>query len=229
MWSRAFARLGNVRLSLFKDLHLSVALQEVLCFVRHSLVVRAHEWVGVQHHFLVHPVVHKPSSHTLLGDRDRGGSNLRKLEGGWKFLISRGPWYWLLSTEILSKIANWGVKIPSLRGATFGASPPPPFYRSVRFDPPYPGLRNASCEADVLLSTQKHTQRIKVTQSRAALKVMDPNLWKFSVFCEICGFLQFPAPSKSLISRRRGETAKICGFLRKSAFCALSVTSGSSP
>ena len=44
----------------------------------------------------------------------------------------------------------------------------------------------------------------------------EPNLRFPAAFCEklrfsakICGFLRFPAPSK--ISRRRGESAKICG------------------
>ena len=41
-----------------------------------------------------------------------------------------------------------------------------------------------------------------------------------------CGFLR---PPNAGISRRRGESAKISGFLRKSAFWALSVTLVPSP
>ena len=55
-----------------------------------------------------------------------GGVKSPKIRGGVKNLNFQGPWNWPLSTEILLKIVNLGVKSPSLRGATFGASSPPP-------------------------------------------------------------------------------------------------------
>ena len=65
-------------------------------------------------------------------------------------------------------------------------------------------------------------------------KVTEPNLRFPAVFCE--NLLRFSAVSCALqnavISRRGGEPAKICGFLRKSAFSALSLSlslSGQSP
>ena len=44
------------------------------------------------------------------------------------------------------------------------------------------------------------------------------------LFAKTCGFLWFPAPSRCFNFQRRGEPAKICGFLRKSAFWAFPVT-----
>ena len=74
---------------------------------------------------------------------------------------------------------------------------------------------------------------VRVASSRAELKVTDLR-WR----SPICGFLRFSAkifgflreyaifcsflrPPNAWISKRRGESAKICGFLRKSAFWAL--------
>ena len=76
-----------------------------------------------------------------IGDQDGGGSNLRKLEGV-KILIFWGPlkstpFYGDSLKKILAHLA--GQKSKSPRG-NFGASSLP--WRSVRFDPPYPNLRN---------------------------------------------------------------------------------------
>ena len=64
-------------------------------------------------------------------------------------------------------------------------------------------------------------------------KVTEPKLRFPAVFCEhlrksavFCSFLR---PPNAWISRRRGESAKICGFLWKSALWALSVTLVPSP
>ena len=90
------------------------------------------------------------------------------------------------------------------------------------------------------MAAKKHKSRAHayaVVQPRAELKVTEPkvtepNLRFPAVFCENLRFaaenLQFSAVCCALhmldISRRRGESAKICGFLRKSAVsncCAL--------
>ena len=67
---------------------------------------------------------------------------------------------------------------------------------------------------------------------RTSLKVTDLR-WRSPIcgFCEnhrfssavLCSFLH---PASAWISRRRGESVKICGFLQKSEFWALSVTWG---
>ena len=48
-------------------------------------------------------------------------------------------------------------------------------------------------------------------------------------FCQGCGFLRFPVPSKCWNFREKGESAKTCGFLQKPAFWVLSVTLAPSP
>ena len=82
---------------------------------------------------------------------------------------------------------------------------------------------------------------LRSTNSRAVAegdgpKVTEPNLRFSAVFCENLRFsaknLRFSAVScalQMLESRRKGESTKICGFLRKSAFGVFSVTLVPSP
>ena len=77
-----------------------------------------------------------------IGDRDRGGSNLRKIRGVVKILNFEGPLK--LTPFYRDSIENrqfGGQKSKSSRGNFRGEFPPPP--SSVRYvlTPPYPGLR----------------------------------------------------------------------------------------
>ena len=70
-----------------------------------------------------------------VGDRDRGGVKSPKIRGGVKIFNFQGhlkltPFY-----RDSIEIANLGAKSPSLRGATFGASSPPPLAFGT-FSPP---------------------------------------------------------------------------------------------
>ena len=85
----------------------------------------------------------------------------------------------------------------------------------------------------VSVGSLDYRAELKVTHP----KVTEPNLRFPAVFLRksavSCEYPRFSAVSCTLqmlgISRRRGESAKICGFLRKSAFWALSVTLVPSP
>ena len=84
-----------------------------------------------------------------VGDRDRGGSNLRTPEeGGENFEFSGVPEFDPFLQRFYRKPLNEGVKSPSFPRATFGASSPPP--SSVRYvlTPPIPvsdhGFRSSS-------------------------------------------------------------------------------------
>ena len=89
-------------------------------------------------------------------------------------------------------------------------------------------------QLNLLIATaQKKKSWESHVMTRAELKVTDLRwrspicnfLQKSSVFCgksaDFCGFLR---PPHAWISKRRGESAKICALLRKSAFWALSLS-----
>ena len=70
-----------------------------------------------------------------LGDRDRGGSNLRKLEGGENFEFRGAPKIDpLRHRDSIEKCQFGGQKSKCSRGSFRGKFPP--LQRSVRFDPP---------------------------------------------------------------------------------------------
>ena len=69
------------------------------------------------------------------GDRDRGGGDLRKLEGV-KIMNFQGTLKLTLFYRDSKENRQFGGQSPSLRGATFGASPPPSSVWYVLTPPP---------------------------------------------------------------------------------------------
>ena len=107
---------------------------------------------------------------------------------------------------------------------TWSGDPPPPGQSPERFVyvyVPFPFLIFFGSAARRLSDKSgKTSQNDPFLLIGPELKVTEPTLRKSSVF---------PAPSKCLNFQEKGESAKICGFLRKSAFWVLSVTLVLSP
>ena len=88
---------------------------------------------------LAHPQIRAFTG--FFGDRDRGGSNLRKLEGGWKLWISRAPEIDPFLQRFYRKSSIWGPKVQVIEGQLSGRVPPPPLAFVTFWPPPHPGLQ----------------------------------------------------------------------------------------
>ena len=139
----------------------------------------------------------------------------------WKFFWSlptgRDPRR--LPRKLFAQQKRKGAAKPGGRGRGIPTAELPPRTTGIPRHPPAPGHGNTTTPPQ----DRRNTKTPPPPKDRGNTRTHWERLRKAAVFC---GFLR---PADAGVFRKMGESAKICGFLRKSAFWVLSVTLIPSP